>query len=242
MNYAAALKDFSQIYKDADYLPQSVLARSLPFLDIYRNNTLANRSANLANTYPTILELVGEEFFSAMACVFVENSQSHSGNLHQDGESFPDFLSTFPHVSDLPYLSDVAKLDWAINLAHYSADCKSIAIETLAMHSPEQFGQLKLALHPAVAIIQSKQWPIYQILMMHHGENHANLNAGGEQIWVWRDHWQLLSISDALFLESLLNGQNIENAVHATIDDEYDAGPILVQLFSRGLVHDLIHL
>ncbi|MBY0443735.1 MAG: DNA-binding domain-containing protein [Burkholderiales bacterium] len=236
MNYAAALKDFSQIFKDADYLPQSVLARSLLFLDVYRNNTLANRSANLANTYPTVLELVGEEFFSAMARIFVENSQSHSGNLHQDGESFPDFLSTFPHVSDLPYLSDVAKLDWAIHLAHYSADCNSIAIETLAMYSPEQFGQLKLALHPAVAIIQSKQWPIYQILMMHHGEKAADLSAGGEQVWIWRDHWQLLSISDALFLSSLLNGQSIENAMRATTNDEYDAGPILIQLFSRSLV------
>ncbi len=241
MNYAAALKDFSQIYKDADYQPQSILPRSQPFLDVYRNNTLANRSANLANTYPTILELVGEEFFSAMARVFVENSQSHSGNLHYDGESFPDFLSAFPHVSDLPYLSDMAKLDWAIHLAHYSVDCSGIAIETLAAYTPEQFGQLKLILHPALAIVKSSAWPIYQILMMHHGNNPADLNTGGEQVWVWRDHWQLLSISDALFLESLLNSQNIESAMRATADDEYDAGPILIQLFSRGLVHDLIH-
>ncbi|MFC7420110.1 putative DNA-binding domain-containing protein [Iodobacter arcticus] len=236
MNYANALKDFSQIFKKPHHQPKYIQTGSLPFLDIYRNNVLANRSANLANTYPTVMQLVGEEFFSAMARVFVENSESHSGNLHHDGESFPDFLNTFPHVSDLPYLSDMAKLDWAIHLAHYSADCNSIAIETLASYTPEQFGKLSLILHPAVAIVKSSAWPIYQILMMHHGASPADLNAGGEQVWVWRDHWQLLSISDALFLESLLNSQNIESAMRATADDEYDAGPVLIQLFSRGLV------
>jgi Putative DNA-binding domain len=236
MNYADALKDFSQIFKSPSHQPKYIQSRSLPFLDIYRNNTLANRSANLTNTYPTILELVGEEFFSAMACIFVEKNESHSGNLHQDGELFPSFLATFPHVSDLPYLSDVAKLDWAIHLAHYSIDSNSIGIETLASYTPEQFGQLSLVLHPAIAIVKSEHWPIYQILMMHHGENPANLNAGGEQVWVWRDHWQLLSSNDTLFLESLLNGKNIESAMLTAADHQYDAGPILVQLFNRGLV------
>ncbi|NHQ85845.1 DUF2063 domain-containing protein [Iodobacter sp. HSC-16F04] len=236
MNYLAALQDFSQIYKNTDYQPQSVLTRSLPFLDVYRNNTWANRSNNLANTYPTVVELVGTEFFSAMARVFVENSESHAGNLHLDGESFPEFLSDFPHVSDLPYLSDVARLDWAIHQAHYSEDCNFIAIETLALYTPEQFGQLRLTLHPAVAIIKSAAWPIYQILMMHHGEKPADLNAGGEQVWVWRDQWQLITASDTLFLECLLKNQNIESAMLATEDGEYDAGPVLIQLFSRGLV------
>ena len=233
MIYANALKDFSQIFKQPHYLPATITAQSQPYLDVYRNNVLANRSANLASTYPTIVQLVGAEFFAALAAEYITETSAHSGNLHDDGVDFPAFLSTFPHVADLPYLSDVARLDWAIHQAHYSNDLAPIDISQLQSYTAEQFGQLKLILHPACAVIQSTLWPIYQILMMHHGESPANLQSGGEQVWVWRDHWQIISSSEALFLERLLAGDYIETAMLASNDD---ASPLLARLFSRGLV------
>ncbi|MDW5417807.1 DNA-binding domain-containing protein [Iodobacter sp. CM08] len=236
MNYANALKNFSQIFKQPHYLPSIITVQSQPYLDVYRNNVLANRSANLASSYPTIVQLVGGEFFTALASEYIAETSATSGNLHDDGVDFPAFLSVFPHVADLPYLSDVARLDWAIHQAHYSIDLAPIDISQLQSYTPEQFGQLKLLLHPACAVIRSASWPIYQILMMHHGESPADLQSGGEQAWVWRDHWQTISSSDALFLEHLLAGDCIETAMLASHDD---SSPILAQLFNRGLVYQI---
>lgn len=235
MNYAAALQDFSQIFNDSQIEPQCILSRSAPYLDIYRNNTIANRNANLANTYLTLVELVGADFFAAMAGVYIQASPSGSGNLHEDGADFAAFLNDFTHTADLPWLSDMARLDWAIHQAHYSPDCAALSIDSLVALPPEQFGQLKLQLHPAVAVIRSAQWPVYQILMMHHGDAPADLNAGGEQVLVWRNHWQALPLSEAVFIEHILNGQSIEKAIEAT-EQEFDAGRILIRLFSLGLV------
>lgn len=235
MNYAAALEDFSQIFNNNQIEPQCILNRSAPYLDIYRNNTIANRSANLANTYLTLVELVGADFFTAMAGVYIQATPSCSGNLHEDGADFAVFLNDFIHTADLPWLSDMARLDWAIHQAHYSPDCTSLAIEALAALPPEQFGPLKLQLHPAVAVIRSARWPVYQILMMHHGDAPAEINSGGEQVLVWRNHWQALPLSEAVFIEHILNGQSIERAIEAT-GQEFDAGRILIRLFSLGLV------
>jgi hypothetical protein len=233
MIYANALKDFSQIFKEPHYQPAMITAQSQPYLDVYRNNVLANRSTNLASIYPTIMQLVGDEFFAALAAEYIAETPAQSGNLHDDGVGFPAFLSVFPHVADLPYLSDVARLDWAIHQAHYSIDLAPIDSRQLQSYTPDQFGKLRLILHPGCTVIQSALWPIYQILMMHHGESPANLQSGGEQVWVWRDHWQVISSSEALFLERLFAGHCIETAMQASDDD---ASPLLAQLFSRGLV------
>lgn len=136
----------------------------------YTNNHRLNLAAALAGAYPIIQQLVGEEFFSAMADVYIARTPSQSGNLHQYGATFSDFLTTFPPVETLPYLPDVARLEWALQCAYYAPDIHgtppSELAQTLATYTAEQLSHATFSLHPSLSLLTSP-YPLCRIWDLH---------------------------------------------------------------------------
>ncbi len=62
--------------------------------------------------YPVCCQLVGEIFFNATALSFINQCPCLSPDLGDYGKQFPDFIANFEPVKHLPYLSDVAHLEW----------------------------------------------------------------------------------------------------------------------------------
>lgn len=241
MNYAAALADFSRGLEERGHVPQCLAGQTRPALDTYRNNLRENRVASLGESYPTVRAVVGEEFFAATARVYVAQVPSRSANLHEDGGDFSAFLESFAPVSDLPYLADVARLDWALYRAHYAPEMAALTGEALSGIALADFARARLVLHPAMALVQSTQWPIERILDYHHGGELPDLSAGGEAVWVWRDHWQRVGTAEAACLACWLAGSPIEEGLLAAslADAAFDPAPLLVQLFGRELVNEI---
>ena len=86
---------------------------------VYRNNVTLSLISVLASTYPVVEEIVGDEFFATMAREFALSHLPQSPVMINYGEEFPDFLKTFAPVKELPYLSDVARLEWHRNTAYH---------------------------------------------------------------------------------------------------------------------------
>ncbi len=89
---------------------------------IYRHAWTANCRHALRASYPVVLRLVGEPFFDAAADAFARALPSRSGDLNAWGDAFGDFLAGYPHAAGLPYLADVARLEWAVDEAQRAAD------------------------------------------------------------------------------------------------------------------------
>lgn len=81
-------------------------------LQVYRNNMQSALMGALRNVYPTTERLVGEEFFTATAHAYVKANPSHSGNIQDYGRAFPQFIHSFEPAAALPYLADVAVVEW----------------------------------------------------------------------------------------------------------------------------------
>ena len=88
------------------------------------SRTTATRSRA---TYRVVRELVGAPFFDAAVDAFVRAHPSTGGDLNVYGGEFADFLAAYPHARDLPYLPDVARLEWALDEAHRAADAGGLA-------------------------------------------------------------------------------------------------------------------
>lgn len=129
---------------------------------VHRNNVKASLGAALAARFPVVLRLVGVEFFRAMAVVFVERHPPRSPVLAAYGAGFADFLDGFEPVADLPYLADVARLEWARHLAWHAADAPAISIEELTTVAPNRLDSVRLRLHPAATVVVSI-WPVISI-------------------------------------------------------------------------------
>jgi hypothetical protein len=119
---------------------------------VYRNNVHHALTRALAARFPVVEQLVGAEFFTAMARVFIAGAPPTHPVLLSWGEAFPAFLESFPPVGHLPWLADVARLELARGQAYHAADAAPVPPGALAVADPER---LSLTLHPSVVLFAS---------------------------------------------------------------------------------------
>ena len=124
-------------------------------LQIYRNNTLILLAEALAETFPTVAKLVGSEFFDAMAKAFIRAHPPAQPSLIAYGDAFAGFIDGFDPASGLPYLGDVARLEWAWLEAYHAMDANPLDPASLTSAPPERMGDLTFRLHPSARFASS---------------------------------------------------------------------------------------
>ena len=138
---------------------------------VHRNNVTVSLVDALADTFPVVQALVGEDFFRAMAVLFVRGHPPASPLLHRYGGALPAFIEGFAPAQSLPFLSDVARLELARVQACHAADAPPLspaaAAQALACGAP--VGALRLVPHPAARWLRSRH-PVVSIWAAHQGE------------------------------------------------------------------------
>jgi len=140
-------------------------------LAVHRNNVVSSLIDAVADSFPVAQELVGEEFFRAMAALFVREHPPRSKILAHYGCEFADFVDGFEPARSVPYLADVARLERARVLAYHAADGDPLKAEKLveAMSSGHDLGTLQLHCHPSMSVIVSAH-AIVSLWAAHQGE------------------------------------------------------------------------
>lgn len=237
LNYGNVLDDFAAALIDDAHVPAGVTAETRARVDVYRNNVRLNRIAALTDAFANVAMLVGDEYFRALARAYVMATPATSANLHEDGATLPAFIRGFAPAAGLPYLADVAEVDWLMQRAYYADDAEPVDRTVLAELGAERFAAASLRLAPSVSVARSSGWPIADILAMHAGAATARLDAGGQSILIWREdftvRWQTLGEPEAQAVAALLEGCSIEAAL-APVDA--DANSLFAQLFGHRLV------
>src|SRR3990167_10192357 len=106
-------------------------------LAIYRNNIFATLMHTLKATYPLTLVLLGKDFFAMAAREYIRQYPSRSGNLHDYGEYFGNFLATYQPVHELIYLAEVAEFEWAFHTIYHAPNHPPFAAHSLTSFQPE---------------------------------------------------------------------------------------------------------
>lgn len=124
---------------------------------VYRNNVIVSLVDALADSYPVVQALVGEDFFRAMAREFVYQSPPRSPVLAWYGADLPGFVAGFPPVAELPYLADVARLEWLRVESWHAADADALPEAELAalLTDAERLPTVRFVLHPALRVLHS---------------------------------------------------------------------------------------
>ena len=199
--------------------------------DVYRNNVTVSLTKALEIGFPIIRRLVGDDFFAAMARVYLRAHPPASRMMMHYGADMPAFLAAFPPVNHLPYLPDVARLELAIRQSYHAADSTPLPADALAQIMPDAFLASRLTLAPALRVIQS-HWPIHAIW-------HANTNADApkpqmrpESLAIFRPEFDpvvtLLPAHAAGFLAALMQGQTVEAAMDSHPADLAVLLPMLI--------------
>ncbi len=195
-------------------------------LRIYRHHVSHSLSAALAATFPTVQALVGEGFFLALAQGFVAQALPTRPMLAEYGADFPAFVAAHEPARGLPYLADIARLDWALNVAFHSPEGQRLAAGDLAGIAADRLPLLSLALPKGASLIRS-HYPIDRIWNAAQpggGADTVDLDAGRADLLVLRRAddaaFIVLNEGEAAFLAALAEGRSLEIAAEQAASAE----------------------
>lgn len=215
-------------------------------LALYRGNLHATWRRALANAYPVLLALVGDDFFGGLARAYGRHIPSDSPDLNRFGEHFAVFLDGFAPAAQLPYLPDMARLEWALHSAWLAPDAPSLGAQALAGLSPAQLEAQYFTLHPACSMLSSR-WQVAQLWQAHQKEGEGagsfpqQLQQPGDCL-VCRPRWQaqllVLDAASHAALQVLQQGRCFGAALDAAfaLDDDFDLGRHLQQWLAHGVL------
>jgi hypothetical protein len=180
----------------------------------------------------------------------VRRSPPRSRILADYGADFPAFIEGFAPAASLPYLADVARLEWLRIRAYHAADAAPLAAQALAaaLAAPDSLGALLLHLQPALGLLDSA-FAVVSLWAAHQG---ALAIAGvdpyqAQCALVLRNglEVEVLGIrrGDLLFIQSLQQGLPLGRAAERAIalDAGFDLGACLAHLLRAGAITHLAY-
>jgi hypothetical protein len=230
---------------DSANLVAAVVGDTIPAaarLRVYRHHVFESLGAALAATFPTVQALVGSDFFRGLARAFIGHALPVQPVLSEYGGDFPAFIGGYEAARDLPYLADVARLDWALNLAFHAPLGGRLKAEDLSALPAERLPSMPLALAPG-SILVSSRYPldrIWQASQPGVASGTVDLNSAACHLLVLRrpDDAAFVSLSadEAAFAAALAEAMSLERAAGAAFqaDPAFDLSTSFARLLALG--------
>lgn len=211
-------------------------------LSVYRNTIMKGWIEVLAANYPTVKTLVGDEWFDAAASEFARRHPANTPVMAEYGNGFSEFLENFPPAFDLPYLSEVAKIDWLWIESYFAVDAASLSASILKELGGEQLMATHLKLHPTTRLSACKHSAVSIWL-------HTRANSSQELATDGADEYVLITrssnnvvvsrLSDVehQFLNSIREGSTLGEASMQVLskDSAFPLASLLAQWINQGV-------
>jgi Putative DNA-binding domain len=232
----------------ADTAPPSVIggtASAASRVRIYRNNVLGNLVGALRLTFPAVERLVGADFFAGAAARFIPATPPASADLYEYGAAFPNFLAAFEPAKGLSYLPDVARLEWAVNLALHAPLVPALAPEALLGVPEQDQPNLRLVAHPSLSLLalEHPARAVWEAVLTEDPQARASrlaaidIAAAGDVLAVLHgaDGLVMLQLSTPAYdlARALINGQRLAEALDLVCPE--DAAALLGGLIGHGV-------
>jgi len=238
----------SALLADTDAPPSTVMGGPIDAaarVRVYRNNVVGNLTKALRLTFPAVERLVGADFFAGAAAHFISATPPRTADLYEYGSAFPTFLATFEPARGIAYLADVARLEWAVNLALHAPFVPAVTADTLLDIPESQQADLRFTPHPSLSLL-TLGYPtkaIWEAVLDEDADTRASslaaidVTVGGEVLAVLRGSNGLtflqLSPKAHGFACAVTDGQCLADAL--VLVPPEDAAPLLGGLIAHGL-------
>ncbi|MEN9843738.1 MAG: hypothetical protein RLZZ612_1567 [Pseudomonadota bacterium] len=212
-------------------------------LKAYQINSDALAERVLSAAYPVVTALVSADTMAALARALWSQQPPTQGDLALWGDAFAAWLQSAPLLAELrgqlPYLPDVARLEWALHATDTVADALPARPESLHLLTQDtQHTPARLMLRWAAGVqVLHLGWSVDAIVTAHQQppEHWPTALAALGETWAtatpqailigrlgWRVCHQPISLSEAALITRLLQGQDLFAALaeHAADNNE----------------------
>jgi hypothetical protein len=204
-------------------VPTRVKGRAPRRYAVYRNNVTVGLIRAMEANFPAVRRLLGEAYFAGLAREFVQAHPPASPLLFHYGDAFAQFLAALHDLQRYPYLADVARLEQAWRRAYHAADASVLTAESLARLDHSAMASLRLAPHPAMALMRSR-YAVHAIFTANRagGEGVVDDPARAECVLVTRPRFEVeVRVVDAgayAFIAALAGGATLAEAAGQGFD------------------------
>lgn len=158
----------------------SSITGSLPgerLIQIYRHNFSSRFVEALQVTFPKTQQMLGPDCFQGLAQTFIQQEAFVEASLLHFGETFADFLAQQEILASFAYCVDLARLEWAMEVAYGQANSLSEGLDGWRLRDGLQ-------------VIASD----YALLDMWHFDGEGELDVGARSQWilVYRDGLEVM--------------------------------------------------
>ncbi|MGX8014131.1 HvfC/BufC N-terminal domain-containing protein [Mesorhizobium sp. ORM8.1] len=210
---------------------------------VYRNNVVVGLTEALRAAYSAVVRIVGDEFFDAMAGVFLRHSPPATPVLLDYGADFPGFLRGFPPAASVPYLSDVACIERCFTESFHGMDAISLDPAAFSTISTDIAPWTSFSLHPTLRLVRST-FPALTIWQMNQpGGSPAlvNLDVGEDVMLVRPDadvEIRAMPAGAFEFVSALGEGRCLAEAAKAGLgaDERFDLAGNIQDLIAIGVL------
>jgi hypothetical protein len=207
-------------------------------LDVHRDAYPARIAASIEEAYPALANIVGAGSLANLTRRFIEAGGGRESNLNLAGQTLPTFLLKDRLIEDLPFLADLAALEWAVFECFHSAIGSRFDVTSTVDFTPEEWADARVVFRPGTTVVTST-WPIRELWEsreLSRSKIDVDLNNRSDRVLVYRDEYsvEVRSVDrvEALALAHLLEGKSLG---HLMVElSEFDAAPGRVNTLFRS--------
>lgn len=123
-------------------------------LQIYRSMYLLRMQEALEMDFPAVQARVGDELFTRLVADYVQSHPSQSYTLDHLGRNFSDFLDDIDAAGEGAFLSELARLEWALCMVAIAHDSPTLSMASLSDVPEENFLELSFETVPALSLLK----------------------------------------------------------------------------------------
>jgi hypothetical protein len=213
-------------------------------LDIHLRHYRTSLQSALLEKFPATAWLLGSEFVTAAALVYLRQYPPQAPCIAEFGAGFPGFIARHKRALALPYVESFAALEWALGRVSIAVDALPLAWDELASTGPDQLLNSRLGLQPGLHYLRAAHSvdALMRVFLSRQAPESFAMNEVDAPIEVLGSRGDLrmtrLDPGSFGFRQAVCRGESISIAAGLALDadDAFDAGMALRQLVNADLV------
>jgi hypothetical protein len=128
-------------------------------LDVYAEGYFQRIADALEEDYPVLARMLGRTGFLKLAADYLKAHPTRSFTLGEAGRHVPEFLRGCPLAAETPWLTDLARFEWARVLAFHADDAPTLTADDLHAVPEVAWPSARFSIDPSLHLLDLA-WPV----------------------------------------------------------------------------------
>lgn len=217
-------------------------------LAIYANAYRLRLMEALADTFPSLHTLIGDQRFAQLASDYIDDNPSQHFSLRYFGHRLSSWLKNYTLTESFPVIEEMTAFEWCLREAFDAADEPPLTAKQLHSIPPEQWDNLVFTFHPSVQRI-NLHWNTPQLwkVIDENGEPIDIEKNDYPSAWlIWRDNlktwFRSMEVDEAWAVDQIMLGENFSTICDGLTEwiDEQNAPQRAVGFIQNWLQQGLL--